>query len=113
MNGLYRAFVTDSRDPSNLGRIKVSIPAVTGATATEWIYPVVAAGYVVTPRAGEQVWVLFEAGDVENPVWIGKSRVTDTGVNKTTVGYSTLIQRVEQLEAEVVSIKSRLSAGNL
>lgn len=120
MNGVYRAVVADSRDPDGLGRLKVRIPALTGAATSEWIYPVIGAGYVVVPKAGEQVWVLFEAGDVENPVWLGKTKVTTTGINKTNVGYATMIQRLEQAETDIATLKSqmtsvlsRLTAGGL
>ena len=106
---LYRALVTDSRDPEAQGRVKVTIPAITGTATSEWIYPVVSAGYVVTPSAGEQVWVLFEAGDAENPVWIGKTRVTKTGITKADVGYATIIQRLEQAEVDITLLKSQVT----
>lgn len=99
---ILRAIVRDTRDPSQRGRIKVTIPQQAGAAASDWIWPVINAGYSVTPKVGDQVWVLFENGDQETPVWIGQTKVSD--------GYKTLIQRVTALEAEVVSLKSRVSA---
>lgn len=99
---ILRAIVKDTRDPANLGRIKVTIPQQSGGGASGWIYPVVTSGYIVTPRVGDQVWVLFEQGDKEMPVWIGKT--------KETSGYKTLLQRVIDLEDEVDSLKSRVSA---
>lgn len=109
IRGVYRALVMDSRDPDGVGRVRVTIPAVSGDSITDWIYPVINAGYVVTPKAGEQVWVLFEAGDVDNPVWIGKTVTTKTGINKQNKGYATLIDRVETLEDQVATLQSQVS----
>lgn len=68
---IYRAIVADVRDPSDRGRIKVMIPALTGQSISEWIWPIVPNGYLVLPTPGDQVWVLFENGDRDVPVWIG------------------------------------------
>lgn len=99
---IYRAIVRDNRDPAAKGRLKVIIPTLSGDSITEWIWPVISSGYLVIPKPGKQVWVLFENGDREVPVWIG--------MTETTVGYRNLIERVEDLEDEVVSLKSRVSA---
>lgn len=99
---ILRAIVKDTRDPGKLGRIKVIIPQQAGTGDSGWVYPVVSSGYIVTPKVGEQVWVLFEGDDKEMPVWIGKTT--------ETTGYKTLLQRVIDLEDEVASLKSRVSA---
>lgn len=99
---ILRAIVRDVRDPASLGRIRVMIPQQSGGGSTGWIYPVVTSGYVVTPEVGDQVWVTFEGNDKEMPVWIGKA--------VETTGYKTLLQRVVDLEAEVASLRSRVSA---
>jgi hypothetical protein len=88
---IYRAIVRDSRDPSGKGRIKVSIPSQTGTSAGDWIWPVVSSGYIVTPKAGDQVWVAYENGDVEMPVWLGAT--------KARPSYDDLIERIEAIEA--------------
>ena len=109
---IYRAIVRDNRDPNKAGRLKVSVPALTGSTPTDWIWPLVTSGYIVLPKAGEQVWIGFEAGDQENPVWLGKTTETGTySVGNTPVGdVSLLLQRVRQLEQEVTSLKARVTA---
>lgn len=109
---IYRALVRDSRDPSKKGRIRVSIPQVSGKEVTDWIWPVIGSGFLVVPKAGDQVWVSFEAGDKENPVWIGKAAVTENhSTSSGPVGdVSRLLERVKALETEVASLKSRVTS---
>ena len=37
--GKYRGQVTDNSDPSNLGRVKATVPRVLGVEATGWALP--------------------------------------------------------------------------
>jgi hypothetical protein len=83
----------------------VIIPAISGGSVTDWIWPVVASGYLVLPKPGQQVWVMFEAGDDDNPVWVGST--------KEHAAYANLITRIEDLEADMVSVKSRLTAHGI
>jgi uncharacterized protein involved in type VI secretion and phage assembly len=92
---IYRAIVRDSRDPSGKGRIKVSIPSQMGTDASDWVWPVVNAGYVVIPKAGDQVWVAYENGDDEVPVWLGATNTTQT--------YDNLINRVKAIETWITA----------
>lgn len=110
---IYRAIVRDNRDPRKSGRLKVSIPQLTGSTPTDWIWPLVTSGFMVLPKAGEQVWVGFEAGDTENPVWLGKTAETKAYTAETQpVGdVSRLLQRVRQLETEVDNLKKEMTSA--
>lgn len=74
---MERAICTDNRDPDNLGRIKVMIPRRTGASTTDWIWPVVTTGFFVLPDPGDQVWVDYEDGDLSFPVWLGRAQVRE------------------------------------
>jgi len=96
---IYRAIVSDSRDPRNLGRIKVMIPVITGSGRTGWIWPVISAGYLVKPSAGDQVWVVFENDDRDTPVWLGTT--------KEIPGYG-LQERIHALETRVSALESAL-----
>lgn len=70
--GLYRAIVTNNRDPESLLRLKVQVPQLFGMTETDWLPPVVPVAVGVTvPGIGDPVWVSFEAGDINRPVWMG------------------------------------------
>jgi uncharacterized protein involved in type VI secretion and phage assembly len=72
--GKYRGIVTDV-DTATL-RIKATVPAVLGATATGWCLPCVPyagpdVGFFFVPSPGAAVWIEFEGGDVSYPIWTG------------------------------------------
>ncbi|WP_436689356.1 phage baseplate assembly protein V [Geodermatophilus sp. CPCC 205506] len=76
--GKYRGFVVDNEDPARLGRLRVRVPSLLGNdVVTGWAAPCLpyggAAGegflFLPAPEAG--VWVEFEEGDLEFPVWVG------------------------------------------
>ena len=68
--GLYRGSVTDNADPESLLRVRVLVPDVPGTEAL-WAMPCVPAGTRSVPEVGTQVWVEFEAGNQDYPVWVG------------------------------------------
>lgn len=68
--GLYRGRVVNTFAPPMKGRLMVCLPAVAGA-ATSWSEPCRDHKSNATPPAGSAVWVMFEAGDVAHPVWMG------------------------------------------
>ena len=76
--GKYRGTVVDNDDPSRLGRLKVSVPSVLGPdVVTGWATPCVpyggaaGQGFLFVPQRGAGVWVEFEEGDLEFPIWVG------------------------------------------
>lgn len=83
--GVYRAVVVDNNDPKNLGRIKVIIPQVSGENVTDWAWAINPPKATVTtitpaetvpvvttsPAIDAGVFVMFEAGDPNFPLWIG------------------------------------------
>jgi hypothetical protein len=68
--GIYRAVVTDDGDPLRLRRLKVQVPAVYGSESS-WASACVPAGSRRQPKVGSGVWVMFEAGNPDYPVWMG------------------------------------------
>lgn len=73
--GKYRGTVTDNRDPTGRGRLRVSVPALMHDQAM-WAMPCVpyagdGVGLFALPPAGAGVWVEFEAGDLNKPIWSG------------------------------------------
>lgn len=70
---IYRAIVADNRDPAQQGRLKVMIPATSGSSISDWIWPILSSWSLDLPNAGDQVWVAFENGDRDVPVWLGST----------------------------------------
>jgi uncharacterized protein involved in type VI secretion and phage assembly len=73
--GKYRGKVQDNKDPQRLGRIKVIAPAV-AEDALNWAMPCVPyagpqEGFLMLPPVGANVWVEFEGGDLNYPIWTG------------------------------------------
>ncbi|HEY2069697.1 MAG TPA: phage baseplate assembly protein V [Rhizomicrobium sp.] len=74
--GVYRGTVVNNIDPMQLGRIMVIVPDVGSITPSTWAMPCVPLagkqmGTFMVPQIGAGVWVQFEAGDPDRPVWTG------------------------------------------
>jgi hypothetical protein len=74
--GKYRGTVIENIDPEQIGRVLVQVPDVLGETPSSWALPCVPAagiqsGVFVVPPIGSQVWVEFEQGDPDYPIWTG------------------------------------------
>lgn len=71
----YRGYVTNNEDPDGLNRIKIMVPALTRRKEhTKWAYPkntFSGNGYGIQmlPMVGDLVWIEFEHGDPEFPMW--------------------------------------------
>jgi uncharacterized protein involved in type VI secretion and phage assembly len=74
--GKYRGTVVNNVDPLQLGRIQVFVPDVAPLMPTTWALPCVPvagklSGTFVLPQSGAGVWVEFEQGDPDYPIWVG------------------------------------------
>ena len=75
--GKYRGFVSDNADPDKLGRVKLTVPSLLGAQVTGWALPCLPCGglsnegFFCVPNVGAQVWVEFEGGNLDFPIWVG------------------------------------------
>lgn len=74
--GKYRATVLNNVDPMLLGRIQVVVPDVSGVAPTSWAMPCLPmaglnSGVFTVPVVGAGVWVEFEQGDPDRPIWVG------------------------------------------
>lgn len=76
--GKYRGLVVDNADPEKLGRLKVRVPSVLGnEVVTGWTMPCLPyggdanQGMLFIPEIDAGVWVEFEEGDLEFPIWVG------------------------------------------
>ena len=74
--GKYRATVMNNIDPMLQGRIMVQLADRYGLFPSTWAMPSfplasLGAGVVALPPVASQVWVEFEAGDPDYPIWTG------------------------------------------
>ncbi len=74
--GKYRGTVVNNVDPNQIGRIQVSVPDVSGVAPTSWAMPCmpyggINAGMFAIPAIGTGVWIEFEQGDPDYPIWVG------------------------------------------
>jgi uncharacterized protein involved in type VI secretion and phage assembly len=70
--GKYQGVVTDNRDPETRGRIKARVPDVYGDDESGWALPCAPfSGFCALPKVGAGVWIEFEGGDPDYPIWCG------------------------------------------
>lgn len=74
--GKYRGMVLNNVDPMNQGRLQVQVPDVAGLVPASWAMPCVPLaglqnGIMALPVIGSGVWVEFEQGNPDHPIWVG------------------------------------------
>jgi hypothetical protein len=74
--GKYRATVLNNIDPLGIGRLLVMVPDVSALIPTTWALPCapvagIQNGFYALPIIGSGVWVEFEQGDPDYPIWVG------------------------------------------
>lgn len=74
--GKYRGTVSNNVDPSQMARLQVSVPAVYGTNTLNWALPSVpfagdGEGFYFIPAVGANIWVEFEGGNIDTPIWSG------------------------------------------
>jgi hypothetical protein len=74
--GKYRGTVLQNIDPMQMGRIVVIVPDVSAVLPSSWAMPCVPIagkqmGSYFVPQIGSGVWVEFEQGDPDYPIWTG------------------------------------------
>jgi len=74
--GKYRGKVQNNVDPQQQGRLQVSCPAVFGEGTLAWAMPCApfggpGVGFFALPPIAANLWVEFEAGDPDYPIWSG------------------------------------------
>jgi type VI secretion system (T6SS) baseplate-like injector VgrG len=74
--GKYRGTVVNNIDPMTKGRLMVSVPAVTPSSSLNWAMPCTpyagdGVGLFMLPPIGANLWVEFEGGDPDYPIWSG------------------------------------------
>jgi uncharacterized protein involved in type VI secretion and phage assembly len=101
--GKYRGVVSDNKDPWKIGRLRAKVENVYGNKENKesgWALPSVpyageGVGLFLIPPVGALVWIEFENGDPDYPIWTGcfwgekqKLPATDPNIKvlKTEIG---------------------------
>ena len=77
--GKYRGTVLNNIDPEMRGRLQITVPDVLNLVPTTWAEPCTplagptgpGMGVYMVPPIGAAVWVEFERGDPNYPIWVG------------------------------------------
>lgn len=77
--GKYRGTVISNVDPELRGRLQISVPDVLSLVPSTWAEPCTplagppgpGMGVYLVPPIGAGVWVEFERGDPNYPIWVG------------------------------------------
>jgi len=74
--GKYRGMVINNVDPLQIGRLQVQVPDVGGLIPSTWAMPCFPVagkqmGAYMIPQVGAGVWVEFEQGHPDYPIWSG------------------------------------------
>lgn len=74
--GKYRGMVLNNVDPMQIGRLLVQVPDVAGVIPLSWALPCFPIsgkqmGAYMIPQIGAGVWVEFEQGNSDYPIWSG------------------------------------------
>jgi uncharacterized protein involved in type VI secretion and phage assembly len=74
--GKYRGTVSDNQDPMMMNRIRARVPDVLGTQESGWAMPCLpfagsGMGFFALPDTGAGVWIEFEHGDPDYPIWCG------------------------------------------
>jgi len=77
--GKYQGTVVNNIDPMQRGRLIVEVPDVLGVVPSSWAEACVPLagptgppmGVYLVPPIGAGVWVEFEHGEPERPIWVG------------------------------------------
>ncbi len=125
--GKYRAFVVNNQDPEHRGRVQVIVPSVFGKQESFWCLPCLPfgglddQGFFMVPEVDAQVWVEFEEGNTDMPIWTGvfwqpqrpvpdeaKKASPTTRIIKTPSGH--VLQFDDDTDAERVILKHTIGS---
>jgi uncharacterized protein involved in type VI secretion and phage assembly len=104
--GKYRGMVINNVDPKQEGRLLVQVPDVLGPAISSWAMPCVPlagpqSGTFVLPMLNAGVWIEFEGGDPDYPIWTGcfwgsAAEVPALGLAGTPASPNIVLQTVGQ-----------------
>jgi hypothetical protein len=108
--GKYRATVANNIDPLNVGRLQVQVSdgSIAGASTLNWALPCFPIhGITVVPPVGAHVWIEYEAGDPDYPIWTGVFYLEQSDLARLGSGgsFSMALQTGETVVADKKGIR--------
>ena len=109
--GKYRGTVLQNIDPERRGRLMVQVPDVLGPLISSWAMPCLPfagpqMGTYIVPSVGSDVWIEFEGGDSDYPIWVGCSwgslPESPTTAHLTTPGVPVIVMQTPAQSALVL-----------
>lgn len=75
-HGKFRGTVIDNIDPMQMGRLIVQVADVSNILPSTWAMPCmpfggIQSGMFAVPAIGSGVWIEYEQGDPDYPIWVG------------------------------------------
>ena len=119
-----RARVVVNKDPSRMGRVRISYPwqgdeesVVKNTNVSPWIrvsYPMASAdsGFMFTPSPGDEVLVDYEDGNVERPYVSGTFYNSKNMPARTAKSYSNTTKSITSVNGHHISFFDQGSSGN-
>ncbi len=109
--GKYRGTVSNNLDPLMQGRLLVKVPSVLGDQDSGWAMPCSPyggsnVGFFSIPPVGANVWVEFEEGKPDHPIWSG----TFWGVGEAPAMDPTALTRVIKTNTVTITIDDKLGS---
>lgn len=103
--GKYRGTITDNLDPKRLGRVRAKVHDVLGGKESGWALPSVPyagkdVGFFFIPPVNASVWIEFEHGNPDYPIWTGCFWMPD-GVNEVP---GTGVAGIHMLKTDVCTV---------
>lgn len=118
--GKFRGVVVNNIDPKKMARIMAIVPDVSNVALTSWAMPSLPwcgpqMGMVCVPPIGAGVWIEFEHGDQDYPIWTGCFWGSPAEVPSTAtlpslgITFQTLGQNMMQLSELGITLKTKLA----
>ncbi len=83
--GVFRGSVYDADDPEGRGRLRLMIPQVFGGAPSTWAEPTQAPSTKDVPEINDLVWVMFEGGDINRPIYVSRMTVNADAITNGAV----------------------------
>jgi uncharacterized protein involved in type VI secretion and phage assembly len=115
--GKYRGIVTNNKDPNNLGRLRATVHDVLGENESGWAIPCTPyagndVGLFLIPPEKASVWIEFEHGDPERPIWTGCFWAFDNGTAIDKLPASPAVPDMKVLKTDVGTITLNDTSGS-